>query len=121
MIGLIGKKTGMTQVFDDTGRLIPVTVIEIAPNVVVGKKTADKDGYDAVVLGVYDKKKSNVTKPYARTVPRGRQPHEDLCARCAISTKEVAVGEKLGAGTSSRACASWTSAPRARARASRAS
>ena len=36
MIGLIGRKTGMTQVFDDTGRLIPVTVIEFVPNVVVG-------------------------------------------------------------------------------------
>jgi len=39
MIGLIGKKIGMTQIFDETGRLIPVTVIEFAPNVVVAKKT----------------------------------------------------------------------------------
>jgi len=69
MIGLIGKKTGMTQVFDDTGRLIPVTVIEFAPNVVVGRKTAEKDGYDAVVLGVYDKKKSRITKPYGGQFP----------------------------------------------------
>ena len=70
MIGLIGKNTGMTQVFDETGRLIPVTVIEFAPNVVVGKKTADKDGYDAVVLGVYDKKKSRVRSPMAANSPR---------------------------------------------------
>lgn len=98
MIGLIGKKTGMTQVFDETGRLIPVTVIEIAPNVVVGKKTAEKDGYDAVVLGVYDKKKSNVTKPYAGQFPEGINPTRILHEVRGF-TKEVAVGEKLGAGT----------------------
>jgi large subunit ribosomal protein L3 len=95
MIGLIGKKTGMTQVFDDTGRLIPVTVIEFAPNVVVGKKTADKDGYDAVVLGVYDKKKSRVTKPYGGQFPEGVSPTRIL-REMRDFEKEVAIGEKLG-------------------------
>jgi large subunit ribosomal protein L3 len=95
MIGLIGKKTGMTQVFDDTGRLIPVTVIEFAPNVVVGKKTADKDGYDAVVLGVYDKKKTRVTKPYGGQFPEGVTPTRIL-RELRDYEKEVAVGEKLG-------------------------
>jgi len=61
MFGLIGKKIGMTQIFDATGRLVPVTVIEIHSNVVVAKKTVEKDGYNAVVLGVDEKKKSRVT------------------------------------------------------------
>jgi large subunit ribosomal protein L3 len=94
MIGLIGKKTGMTQVFDETGRLIPVTVIEFAPNVVVGKKTADKDGYDAVVVGVYDKKKSTVSKPYGGQFPEGINPTRIL-REMRDYEKEVAVGDKL--------------------------
>jgi large subunit ribosomal protein L3 len=95
MIGLIGKKVGMTQVFDETGRLIPVTVIEFAPNVVVGKKTADKDGYDAVVVGVYGKKKSRVTKPYAGQFPEGTEPTRIL-KEMRDFEKDVAVGDKLG-------------------------
>ena len=48
---IIGKKVGMTQIFDEVGNVIPVTVIEAGPCAVVQKKTADKDGYDAVQLG----------------------------------------------------------------------
>ena len=54
MFGLIGKKAGMTQVFDETGTLVPVTVITFEPNVVVGKRTTEKNGYEAVVLGAGD-------------------------------------------------------------------
>jgi large subunit ribosomal protein L3 len=95
MIGLIGKKVGMTQVFDETGRLIPVTVIEFVPNVVVGKKTSDKDGYDAIVVGVYAKKKSRVTKPYAGQFPEGTEPTRIL-REMRDFEKDVAVGDKLG-------------------------
>ena len=48
MIGLIGKKAGMTQVFDSEGTLTPVTVIKVEPNVVVANKTVESDGYCAV-------------------------------------------------------------------------
>ena len=65
MLGLIGKKIGMTQVFDAQGRLTPVTVIKIEGNVVVADRTEEKNGYSAVVLGSVDKKKSTTTKPYA--------------------------------------------------------
>ncbi len=65
MVGLIGRKVGMTQVFDEKGVLIPVTVIHIEDNVVVQKRVADKNGYSALVLGSVDKKKSRITKPYA--------------------------------------------------------
>lgn len=59
--GILGKKVGMTQIFSTDGVLIPVTVIDVTPNVVLQKKTADTDGYQAVQLGYLDKK--NVNKP----------------------------------------------------------
>lgn len=61
--GLIGKKIGMTQVFDESGKVIPVTVVELGPCVVVQKKTAENDGYDAVQLGFGDVKVKAVNKP----------------------------------------------------------
>jgi len=63
MQGLIGKKLGMTQVFDENGRRLAVTVIELGPCVVVQRKTAQKDGYDAVQVGFGDQKESRVAKP----------------------------------------------------------
>ena len=60
--GIIGKKIGMTQIFDEKGNVIPVTVIEAGPCVVAQKKTAEKDGYDAVQLGFQDAKEKHLTK-----------------------------------------------------------
>ena len=60
---LIGKKVGMTQIFDETGKVIPVTVIEAGPCVVAQVKTVESDGYDAVQLGFGDVKESKVNKP----------------------------------------------------------
>lgn len=60
---IIGKKVGMTQIFDESGKVIPVTVIEAGPCVVVQKKSVEKDGYDAVQLGFEDVKESKLTKP----------------------------------------------------------
>lgn len=63
---IIGKKVGMTQIFDDKGKVIPVTVIEAGPCVVVQKKTAENDGYDAVQLGFSDiskEKEGKLNKP----------------------------------------------------------
>ncbi len=59
---IIGKKIGMTQIFDEIGNVIPVTVIEAGPCVVVQKKTADNDGYDAVQLGFGGVKEKHMTK-----------------------------------------------------------
>ena len=61
--GIIGKKIGMTQIFDEVGNVIPVTVIEAGPCVVAQKKTAENDGYDAVQLGFVDAKEKQMTKP----------------------------------------------------------
>jgi large subunit ribosomal protein L3 len=61
--GIIGKKLGMTQVFDQNGNVVPVTVIEAGPCLVTFKKTAENDGYDAVQLGYGEIKANKVTKP----------------------------------------------------------
>ncbi len=61
--GIIGKKIGMTQIFDEAGKIIPVTVIEAGPCVVVQKKTAENDGYCALQLGFGDVKPTKVNKP----------------------------------------------------------
>lgn len=74
MVGLIGKKVGMTQVFDEDGSLVPVTVLHVAPNTVVGERTVERDGYAAAVLGAFEKKESRVTKPYRGQFPEGVKP-----------------------------------------------
>ena len=61
--GIIGKKLGMTQIFDEVGNVIPVTVIEAGPCTVVQKKTAENDGYDAVQLGFENIEERKLTKP----------------------------------------------------------
>ena len=61
--GIIGKKLGMTQIFDENGNVIPVTVIEAGPCVVVQKKTVENDGYAAVQLGFMDVAERKLTKP----------------------------------------------------------
>ena len=61
--GIIGKKIGMTQIFDEAGRVIPVTVVEAGPCVVVQKKTVENDGYAALQLGYGDVKVQRVNKP----------------------------------------------------------
>ncbi|MGO4890117.1 50S ribosomal protein L3 [Anaerobacillus sp. MEB173] len=61
--GILGKKLGMTQVFAENGVVIPVTVIEAAPNVVLQKKSVESDGYEAIQLGFDDKKESRQNKP----------------------------------------------------------
>ena len=62
MKGILGTKVGMTQVFTENGKLIPVTVIEVEPNVVTQIKTVEKDGYDAVQLGAVTVKEKSATK-----------------------------------------------------------
>ena len=60
---IIGKKIGMTQVFDEAGRVVPVTVIQAGPCTVVQKKTAEKDGYEAIQLGYETVAERKLTKP----------------------------------------------------------
>lgn len=54
--GILGKKVGMTQIFDDDGRVVPVTVVEVGPCVVVQRKSVDSDGYEAVQIGLVERR-----------------------------------------------------------------
>lgn len=63
MKGILGRKVGMTEVFTTDGKKIPVTVIEVKPNVVTQVKTVEKNGYEAIQLGAFDKKEKSSNKP----------------------------------------------------------
>ena len=95
MKGLIAKKVGMTQIFDESGNLTPVTVIQVEPNVVVAKKTKENCGYDAVVLGLDDMKESKVSKAYAGQFPENITPKRKL-KEFRDFEKEVNVGDVIG-------------------------
>ena len=98
MLGLLAKKVGMTQVFDEAGNLSPVTVLRVDPNVVIAHRTEEKDGYKAVVVGVDDAKKNRVTKPYAGQFPENIAPKKRL-RELRDFEKEVKVGDSLGVET----------------------
>ena len=95
MKGLIAKKAGMTQVFDEDGDLIPVTVIRVEPNTVVALKTKEKFGYDAVVLGIDDLKKTKISKPYAGLFAENIAPKRDV-KEFRDFEGELAVGDTVG-------------------------
>ena len=71
---IIGKKIGMTQVFDESGHVIPVTVIQAGPCTVVQKKTAEKDGYEAVQMGFGEIEERKLTKPEAGHLKKAGVP-----------------------------------------------
>lgn len=64
MPGLLGKKIGTTQIFNDSGDIVPVTVVQAGPCVVVQKKTKENDGYEAIQLGFEELKESKASRPY---------------------------------------------------------
>ena len=72
--GIIGKKIGMTQVFADDGAALPATVLKAGPCVVVQQRTADRDGYEAVQIGLVEDKPARVTKPVAGQYTRANVP-----------------------------------------------
>ena len=96
MLGLMAKKVGMTQIFDDVGNLVPVTVMRIDPNIVISQKTKEKDGYSAVVLGMDDLKANKVSKPVAGQFPENITPKRTV-REFRDFEKEVSAGESLGA------------------------
>ena len=95
MLGLIGKKVGMTQVFDAQGKLIPVTVIKVEDNVVIANRTDDKNGYSAAVVATGEIKKSQTTKPYAGQFKDVCEPKK-VVMEMRDFDNEVNVGDKPG-------------------------
>ncbi len=98
MKGILGRKVGMTEVFSTDGKLIPVTVIEVEPNVVTQVKTVDKDGYDAIQLGAFDKKVKSSNKPEMGHVKKANtQPKRFLKEIRGIDTSSYTLGQVISA------------------------
>jgi large subunit ribosomal protein L3 len=95
MLALIGRKIGMTQLFNEEGMRIPVSVIQVMPNVVVRERTTEKHGYAAMVIGADPLKKSRIRKPLAGQFPQGTDPTRFLMEFKDFEAKCV-VGDKLG-------------------------
>ena len=96
--GLIGKKIGMTQLFDENGKVIPVTVVEAGPCTVVQKKTIENDGYVAVQVGFGDVKVTKVNKPMAGHFKKADvAPKKVLKEFRLADTESVNVGDILKA------------------------
>ncbi len=93
---LIGKKIGMTQLYDDNGVILPVTAVEIKKNVAVALKTAEKDGYSAIVLGVEDQKESRLEKPYLGQFKNGITPKSVLKEFKVADSSVYTVGQEFG-------------------------
>jgi large subunit ribosomal protein L3 len=90
MKGLIGKKVGMTQVFDGDGNMVPVTVIDVSSCVVVGKRTAEKDKYTAVQLGFGEAKEKKLNKPAAGHIKKAGAPARKFIKEFRLEADDVA-------------------------------
>ncbi len=98
MNGLIGKKLGMTQIYDADGKRVAVTVIAAGPCVVVQRKTRERDGYDALQLGYGPQKASRVCKPRAGAFAKaGVEPQRILREFACASDDSTAVGTQVTA------------------------
>lgn len=98
MKGILGRKVGMTEVFSTDGKLIPVTVIEVEPNVVTQVKTVEKDGYDAIQLGAFDKKVKSSNKPEMGHVKKANtQPKRFLKEIRGVDISNYTLGQEVKA------------------------
>ncbi|MGI9256582.1 MAG: 50S ribosomal protein L3, partial [Salinispira sp.] len=78
MIGLLGVKKGMTQIFSEDGEVIPVTVLHVDNHTVISRKTKEEDGYNAVLLGSGSIKSKHVSKPYEGQFSKDIKPQRHL-------------------------------------------
>jgi len=97
MKGILGRKVGMTQVFTKEGKLIPVTVVEVEPNVVMQVKTLETDGYSAVQLGVFDKKEKNSSKPSVGHAKKANTTPKRFLKEIRDIDASYNLGDKIGA------------------------
>ena len=100
MKAIIGKKVGMSQIFDENGHVIPVTVIEAGPCVVTQKKTTEKDGYEAVQLGYEDVAEKKLSKPEVGHLNKaGVSPKKYLREFDLENAAELNIGDIIKADT----------------------
>ena len=91
--GIIGRKVGMTRIFDANGRVVPCTVIEAGPCVVVQRRTSETDGYEAVQLGFGERKPKHTNMPL-----EGHFRSKDLAPRKHLKEFRIGAGEAYGQG-----------------------
>lgn len=96
--GILGKKLGMTQVFTPEGLVLPVTVIEAGPNIVLQKKDVENDGYEAIQVGYSDKKERNAIKPeLGHAKKAGTTPKRYVREIRGVNMQDYEVGQELKA------------------------
>lgn len=96
MDGIMGKKLGMTQIYNEDGTVLPVTVVEAGPCVVVQRRTADRDGYEAVQIGLVEGKPAKVSKPLAGHFAKsGVTPTRRLMELPIEPSEEVQPGDEI--------------------------
>ncbi len=98
MKGILGRKIGMTQVFTKEGNLIPVTVVEVTPNVVMQVKTVENDGYNAIQLGVVDKKEKNANRQEIGHAKKANTTPKRFLKELRNVDGEYTIGQTIGAG-----------------------
>lgn len=94
--GILGKKIGMTQIYADDGRAVPVTVIKAGPCKVIQMKTPEKDGYEAIQLGFEEKKEKKATKPLLGHFKKASVPVYRYLREIRIPLKDLTVGQDIG-------------------------
>jgi len=96
MKGILGRKVGMTQVFTKDGKLIPVTVVSCEPNVVMQVKTVETDGYNAIQLGVFEKKQNRATKAEVGHAQKANTTPKRFLKEIRNAEGTYNVGDKVG-------------------------
>ncbi|MBP1919129.1 50S ribosomal protein L3 [Youngiibacter multivorans] len=96
---IIGKKIGMTQIFDENGKVVPVTVIEALPNVVVQVKTVEKEGYAAVQVGFGEIREKLVNKPRQGQFKKAGVPVKRLLKELRLDNSSLEVGSEIKVDT----------------------
>ena len=96
MKGILGRKVGMTQVFTKDGKLIPVTVVSCEPNVVMQVKTVEKDGYNAIQLGVFDKKENRANKAEIGRAQKANTTPKRFLKEIKGAAGTYNIGDKVG-------------------------
>jgi len=96
MLGLVAKKAGMTQFFTEEGNLVPVTVLKVDKNIVINKRKIDKDGYNALILGIDDLKENKVNKPYLTQFKENVKPKRYLKEFIVENPDQYQIGQEIG-------------------------
>ncbi len=97
MKGILGRKVGMTQVFTKDGKLIPVTVVSVEPNTVMQVKTVETDGYNAIQLGVVDKKEQNASRASVGHAKKANTAPKRFLKEIRDAEISCQVGDKISA------------------------